>query len=202
LVEGLSEAALLRVWCRRFLPGHTVIVLPHRGKGRLPGQEGTGPKAGQDGLLDLLPKTLKAFGRELNPQTDRVLVLLDLDKQNCLELESRLLRELDRCDPRPYVLFRIAIEETEAFYLGDRPAIHKAFPQAKLDKLRNYVQDSICGTSELFREVIGATGDDKRRWAEKMAPHLGTAWKGKNANASPSFRQLCKALLTLAGEPL
>lgn len=38
------------------------------------------------------------------------------------------------------VLFRIAVEETEAFYLGDQPAIRKAFPKAKLRRMKSYVQ--------------------------------------------------------------
>lgn len=59
------------------------------------------------------------------------------------------------------MLFRIAIEETEAFYLGDPEAIRKAFPTAKTAKIKAYVQDSICGTAELFQEVIGASSEDK-----------------------------------------
>jgi hypothetical protein len=97
-------------------------------------------------------------------------------------------------------MFRFAIEETEAFYLGDPIAIRQAFPQAKLQKMRSYVQDSVCGTWEVFREVIGADGDDKVDWAEKMAPHLGTVWRGSKSNRSASFQQFCKALLILAGE--
>jgi hypothetical protein len=127
-------------------------------------------------------------------------VLLDLDDDHCGELKERLLKVLETCNPRPTVLFRFAIEETEAFYLGDSTAIQRAFPQARLKKMRDYVQDSICGTWELFRDVIGAEVEDKVEWAERMAPYLGTSWRGGNANRSPSFRQFCRALLTLAGE--
>ncbi len=100
------------------------------------------------------------------------------------------------------MLFRIAIEETEAFYLGDPQAIKKAFPQANLRKLRNYVQDSVCGTWEVFREVVRAQSEDKVRWAERMACHLGIEWRGRGANPSPSFQQFCKGLRKLAGEPI
>ncbi len=54
---------------------------------------------------------------------------------------------------------------------------------------------------ELFAEVIGARSVDKPGWAEQMALTLGTDWKGPSANASPSFRHFCTALLKLAGEP-
>jgi hypothetical protein len=97
-------------------------------------------------------------------------------------------------------LFRIAIEETEAFYLGDPEAIRRAFPRARLAKLKSYEQDSICGTWELFQQVIQDRLVDKPGWAEKMGEHLGTAWKGPGANRSPSFQQFCRALLWLAGE--
>ncbi|HEX4966436.1 MAG TPA: hypothetical protein VF173_36850 [Thermoanaerobaculia bacterium] len=152
-------------------------------------------------MLDQLPAKLRAYGRVLNPATERVLVLVDLDGDDCGDLKARLLKVLDSCDPKPVVLFRIAIEETEAFYLGDSSAIRKAFPGAKLRRLKTYDQDSICGTWELFQEVIGARVEDKPGWAEQMADHLGTDWQGGQANRSPSFRQFCKGLLSLAGEP-
>ena len=201
-MEGPSEAAFLRGWFPRFLPRHLFNVIQHRGKGRLPGEPSSRPDPRREGLLDQLSAKLRAYGRALDPATDRVLVFLDLDAADCGELKERLLRVLDACEPRPFVLFRIAIEETEAFYLGDPTAIKKAFPQANLRKLRSYVQDSICGTWEVFREVVGAQSEDKVRWAERMAPHLGIEWRGRAANASPSFRQFCQALRRLAGEPV
>lgn len=200
LVEGPAEAALLRGWLRRFLPGHTASIIQHRGKGRLPANPATHPDPRREGLLDQLPAKLRAYGRSLDPATDRLLVLMDLDQDDCSELKGRLLRTLETCDPRPVALFRIAIEETEAFYLGDPEAIRRAFPKARLSRLKSYQQDSICGTWELFQEVIQERLEDKVGWAEKMGEHLGTAWQGNGANHSPSFRQFCKALLWLAGE--
>lgn len=203
LVEGESEEALLQGWLRRFLPpSHSFVVLRHRGKGRLPRDPVKVPDIRREGLLDQLPAKLRAYGRELNPATDRVLVLVDADDDPCSDLKQRLLEVLESCDPRPVVLFRLAIEETEAFYLGDPAAIRKAFPQARLQRMKSYIQDSICGTWELFQRVIGDPVEDKVEWAERMAPHLGTDWQGKNANRSPSFRQLCRGLLSLAGEPV
>jgi hypothetical protein len=202
LVEGPSEAAFLRGWFPRFLPSHALTVIQHRGKGRLPGEPSSRPDPRRDGLLDQLPAKLRAYGRVLDPETDRILVFLDLDDDDCGELKQRLLRVLDACNPRPLVLFRIAIEETEAFYLGDPQAIKKAFPQANLRKLKSYVQDGIGNTWEFFRDVVGARSEDKVRWAELMAPHLGIVWRGKRANPSPSFQQFCKGLLKLAGEPI
>ncbi|HEX3552835.1 MAG TPA: hypothetical protein VIA62_06365 [Thermoanaerobaculia bacterium] len=203
LVEGPSEAALLQGWLPRFLPPqHSFKVIQHRGKGRLSGDPEKPPDPKREGLLDQLPAKLRAYGRILNPATERVLVLVDLDQDDCGDLKARLLRVLDSCDPKPVVLFRIAIEETEAFYLGDPSSIRNAFPEAKLRRLKTYTQDSICGTWERFQEVIGARVEDKPGWAERMADWLGVVWKGPQANRSPSFCQFCKGLLWLAGEPV
>lgn len=201
-MEGPSEAAFLKGWFPRFLPRHTLTVIPHRGKGKLPSDPSKAPYPRHEGLLEQLPAKLRAYGRALNPATDRLLVLLDLDNDSCTELKGRLIALLDYCEPKPVVLFRIAIEETEAFYLGDPHAIKEAFPQANLKKLKSYEQDSICRTWELFRDVVGAQSEDKVRWAERMALCLGVEWRGKKANPSPSFQQFCQAFLKLAGEPL
>ncbi len=186
----------------RFLPRHPFKVIQHRGKGRLPVDPLQTPDPRRQGLLDQLPAKLRVYGKELNSDTDRVLVLVDLDKQDCRDLKRRLLGILDACDPPPVVMFRIAIEETEAFYLGDPRAISRAFPRARLKRMQDYDQDSICGTWEFFSNVIGALVEDKVGWAEQIAPVLGTEWKGKDANTSPSFRQFCKALIKLVGEPV
>ena len=201
-MEGPSEEALADGWLRRLLPRHTFTVIRHRGKGKLPGDALKVPDIRREGLLDQLPAKLRAYGRSLNPETDRVVVLVDLDDDDCLDLKRRLVALLDHCDPRPAVLFRIAIEETEAFYLGDPKAIREAFPQAKVQRMKDYEPDSICGAWEIFQHVVGARSEDKVGWAEKMAPHLGTEWRGKGANRSPSFQQLCKGLLRIAGEPV
>ncbi len=117
-----------------------------------------------------------------------------------VELKERLVGLLRPCDPALRVLFRIAIEETEAFFLGDPKALKAAFPRAKLARMKHYEQDGICGTWELFQAVVGAERPDKVQWALNMAPHLGTIWQGKEANAYPSFRQLCRGVLQLVGD--
>lgn len=154
LVEGPSEEALLSPWLERFLRGHRCKIIRHRGKGKIPGDPSRPPDPKRQGLLDQLPAKLRAYGRSLDSSTDRVIVLVDADDDDCRDLNTKLLALLEYCDPRPVVLFRIAIEETEAFYLGDRHAIQQAFPRARLQKLNHYEQDSICGTWELFADVI------------------------------------------------
>ncbi len=69
-------------------------------------------------------------------------------------------------------------------------------------KKGNYVQDSICGTWELYQRFIGTENEDKVGLAEKMGAVPVTRWKGPEANRSRSFQNFCKALLKLCGEPL
>jgi hypothetical protein len=115
LVEGESDEALLRGWLPRFLPpAHSFVIIRHRGKGRLPRDPVRVPGIRREGLLDQLPAKLRAYGRSLDPATDRLLVLLDADDDPCSELKQRLLETLESCKERPAVLFRLAIEETEA----------------------------------------------------------------------------------------
>lgn len=198
LVEGKTEEKFLNIWLKRFLPNHSFKIYPHRGKGKISKNPLREPDPKHHGLLDQLPAKLRAFGKTLKSDTDRVIVLLDLDNDNCLELKRRLIDLLNYCDPKPTVLFRIAIEEMEAFYLGDKKAIKEAFPKSKLNKAGNYIQDSIFGTWELFQKIIGDNTDDKPKWAEQMGKYMTTEWE---TNQSPSFQQFCKAVLKLVGEP-
>ncbi|MEW6350432.1 MAG: hypothetical protein AB1646_15315 [Thermodesulfobacteriota bacterium] len=201
LVEGPSEKALLESWLPRFLPhGHTFKIIQHKGKGRIPGDPSSAPDPRRQGLLDQLPAKLRAYGKSLRPETDRVLVPVDLDDDDCLVLKNRMVHLLDYCDPPPTVLFRIPIEETEAFYLGDPPGIRKALGKCRKGKMSSYVQDGICGTWELYSDVIGENREAKVEWAERMGPYLTVQWEGAGANRSPSFRQFCMGLLKLAGE--
>lgn len=204
LVEGRAEEAFLKAWLPRLIPAHSFILHPHQGKGRLSADLKKRPDPKQRGLLDQLPAKLRAFGKSLDSDTDRVVVLVDLDDQDCHDLKKRLKKILRGCDPSPTVLFRIAIEETEAFFLGDSVAVKKAFPRARVGKIRQYQQDSICGTWEFLRDVIGdpSHSEDKVAWAEAIGRHLGTEWKGRKVNKSPSFRILCEGLLRMCGEPI
>ena len=194
LVEGPSEEAFFSRWLRRYMPGHYFQIIPHQGKGKMPGPPTRPVDPRRQGLLDQLPAKLRAYGRSLNPDTDRVLVVVDVDEDNCFELKKRLLKALQSCDPRPEVLFRIAVEETEAFYLGDFAAIKKAYPHARK---MPYEQDSICGTWEIFQATIGATSESKVEWGKQMGHNLSA---DSRRNRSISFRQLCAAIRRLCGE--
>jgi hypothetical protein len=200
LVEGPSEKTLLDGLLPRLLPMHRFKVYPHQGKGKLSRNVDKKPDRLQRGLLDLLPATLRGFGRTLNSDTDRVVVLVDADDEDCAELLRRLRDALESISPAPMCLFRIAIEEVESWYLGDWSAIKRAFGKADRKKLRKYSEESRTGAWELFRDVIGDTAERKLFWAEKMSVELSVAGQGEVVNSSPSFRKFCEGVVRHAGE--
>jgi hypothetical protein len=101
--------------------------------------------------------------------------------------------------------FCLAIEEGEAWLLGDIPAVKQAYPKAKGAVLQTYENDSICGTWELLADAVYeggakalkdkgwmAVGVEKSRWASEITPLMDVA-----GNKSPSFRSFCACLTTV-----
>jgi hypothetical protein len=190
LVEGPSEKAFLEPWAKRFLKDHQLKAYPHQGKGHI-SKKGD-PK--QRGLLDQLPAKLRAFGKSLDPNQERVLVVIDADGDDIEKVTETLESIVNTIEPRPIVMFRFAVEELEAFYLADHKALMAAFPNHNRQRVRQYVPDSIVGTWELFGKVIGDGGGNKVDWAKRMAKVLTTR---AEESRSPSFRVLCTGLREL-----
>lgn len=195
LVEGPSERAFIEPWAARLLKNHPVKVHPHEGKGKLPQDPSVPPARHHRGLLHQLPAKLRAFADALNPDADSVLILVDADNEHCVDLTTQLRDIATTFSPGLRVVVRIAVEETEAFYLGDLKAVQKAFPDADMASAREYVPDSICSTWEFFGRVVRDGGGNKVAWAEAIGPHLTT---NPAKSRSLSFRALCRGLLRLA----
>jgi len=185
---------------------HTWRLKAYKGIGRIP--HGLTAKAdpAKRILLDQLPRLLQGYGK--TPGIDAVVVVLDTDRRDCKAFLQELKSLADNCNPAPHTLFRLAIEEIEAWYLGDRAALLSAFPRAKCDVLDRYVQDSVCGTWELLADAIhvgGAAaikkagwplpGQLKHAWAEKIVPFMDL-----HQNASPSFGKFRDGLSALIAQ--
>ena len=198
LVEGPSERAFLDHWAPRLLPGYVVRVHPHQGKGALPGTIQARPNPKMRGLLDQLPAKLRGFAEALNPHADAVLVLLDADNDDVTALRDSILAVVQACAPQLPVRISIAVEETEAFYLGDLRALQHAYPAANMGTARAYIPDSICGTWELFGQIVGDDGGNKVAWAEAMGPQITTQ---PAQSRSMSFRALINSLQALLPAP-
>jgi hypothetical protein len=170
LVEDSSGEKLLQVLLPQLLGPqgnpHTWRLHAYKGVGRIPPGLVTKADPAKRILLDQLPKLLRGYGK--TPGIDAVVVVLDTDKRDCVAFLSELKVAADACNPAPDTLFRLAIEEIEAWYFGDQAALLAAYPRAKLDVLKKYVQDSTCGTWELLADAVqeGRIGSDQEsRWA-------------------------------------
>lgn len=172
---------------------HTWRLKAYKGIGRIP--QGLTAKAdpAKRILLDQLPRLLQGYGK--TPGIDAVVVVLDTDRRDCKAFLQELLSVANQCNPAPNTMFRLAIEEMEAWYLGDRAALLNAFPRAKREVLDRYVQDSVCGTWELLADAVHAggaaaikkagwmeSGQFKHELAEKIGPFMSL-----HQNTSPSF---------------
>ncbi|MDD5035829.1 MAG: DUF4276 family protein [Methylococcaceae bacterium] len=182
LVEGASDVPMVReIMTRRFdlVEAQDFRIHPHKGRGRLPSNPLARPGLKQQGLLDQLPAKLQGFshcGDEIC-----VLVVVDVDDMPCGELLAELNGLLAALPKKPRrVLFRLAIEETESWFIADGEAVKSAYPKAKLRMLRGIEPDAIVGAWEKLAEAIGetlsqVTGRDKYLWAERIAPHVNLA---------------------------
>ena len=130
---------------------------PYKGLGHLPKNLHDETDPTKQLLLDCLPSRLRGYGKSLD-NSAAVIVIVDLDDRDCMAFKQELLDVLNACDPRPNALFRIAIEEIEAWLLGDRAAVKAAYPNARDSVLENYRQDAICGTWEVLADAVHKGG--------------------------------------------
>lgn len=179
---------------------HTWRIHGYKGIGKLPKNlEGT-VAPNKRILLDQLPRILRGLSR--TPGIDAVVVVLDNDDRNCAAFLGELTGLLRRCRPSKVTLFRLALEEIEAWYIGDRRAVRAAYPTFRDRAFNTYIQDSCCGTWELLADAIHPGGSRalkkagwpipgqvKCEWANRIGPLLDV-----EHNDSPSFAKLREGL--------
>ncbi len=179
LVEGTSDVpAVKEVLTRRFglKEDEHFRIHPHQGKGKLPENPLARPDRNQRQLLHQLPAKLRGYAKSLS-EDSVVLVVVDADDTPCAELLADLNSMLSKLPARPSrVLFRLAIEETESWFIADPAAVKRAFPKANITALKKLQPDAIVGAWERLAEAIGvpakSSGTDKLRWATQICPHL------------------------------
>jgi hypothetical protein len=210
LIEDQSGKKTLDILIPKIIGDlHTFIVHPYKGVGRIPKNMRDADDAAKRILLDNLPKLLKGYGRTFagyQNYSAAVILVCDLDDKCQNTFRNQLYAILNSCNPKPKTRFCFAIEEGEAWFLGDLNAIKAAYPSAKNTVLSAYINDSICGTWEKLADAIykgGATalsakgwqavGMEKSRWAEKITPHMAI-----DANQSPSFCHFREKIRELA----
>ncbi len=210
LVEDQSGKSALKIIVPKIIgKSHTCKIHAYKGIGRIPKLLRSTGDPRHRILLDQLPRLLAGYGRTFQSYPDdysaAVFLICDLDNKCLRAFRHELHSILENCIPKPKTRFCIAIEEGEAWFLGDIPAIKSAFPNANRSILESYVNDSICGTWEFLADVLypgGAAslssmgwqsvGAEKSRWAENISPHMNLT-----RNNSPSFNYFRDKLLEL-----
>ena len=119
LIEDRSGSRLMETLLPKLLgePGnlHTWRIHAYKGVGRVPHNLGATADPSKRMLLDQLPRLLRGYGR--TPGIDAVVLIVDADRRDCREFLTELETLLQACDPAPQrTLFRLAIEEIEAWY--------------------------------------------------------------------------------------
>lgn len=197
LVEDSSGARLVDMLLPRVIGAHgephTWRIHDYGGIGRIPKKLNAAALSSKKTLLDRLPGVLRAHGKASG--IDAVVVVLDSDRRDCKALLQELQAVVAACHPAPTTMFRLAIEEIEAWLLGDRSALLRAYPRARKNVLNAYVQDSLCGTWEVLADAVHAGGSAalrkagwplpgqlKHEWVAQIGPALDI-----ENNASPSF---------------
>jgi hypothetical protein len=190
LEEPSAEAFIMEAWPRICPAGATCQTHAFQGK-----QE----------LLAKLPGQLKAMIKWI-PDHFRIVVLLDEDRQDCAALKKTLERmshdaglgTLSAPGKCARVANRIAVEELEAWMLGDPEALRAAFPKLsatfeKAASLRN--PDAVKGgTWEALERLLQKSGYylgglAKVDCARSVASHIDP-----DRNVSPSFKIFHRAL--------
>lgn len=206
LVEDRSGKKALDVLIPKIIGAQdTFKVRGYKGIGRIPKDLRPRTQANKRILLDQLPKLLRAYGQTFANYPAVLFVVCDLDDRCLKAFRRELLAVLHACNPKPDTRFCVAIEEGEAWLLGDIPAIKAAYPQARDSVLNGYVNDSICGTWELLADAVfpggskalaekewQSVGREKSVWATKISPLMDV-----ENNASPSFQYFREKLRAL-----
>ncbi|WP_328608114.1 DUF4276 family protein [Amycolatopsis sp. NBC_00345] len=190
LAEDFSMEVVLKEILPRIVPGAPYEVASFQGK---------------DDLLKGLLGRLRGYASHWSSTGTRVVVVLDRDNDNCAELKARLLRMADDARlPREAVLFRIAVEELEAWFFGDIPALREAYPKVppSLGSQTAFREpDAVAGgTWEALERVLRkhgyhAKGLRKARAARDIAPHMDV-----ENNRSQSFQAFRDGLRRLVKE--
>ena len=155
-------------------------------------------------LLNDLRIYLRGFDRSLRGIDAAIFVVVDNDKREM----NIFRRQLDELAVQAMIsidyVFCIAVEEMEAWLLGDREALLSAYPKAKEVVLKEYEQDSICGTWEVLANAVykgglskmkrdcltyWEIGRNKAEWADKIGRCMTL-----DKNVSPSFNYFVQEL--------
>lgn len=210
LVEDQSGKKALEILIPKIIgSNHTYRIISYKGIGRIPKGMNSPSDVKNRKLLDNLHRLLNGYGKTFSSYSEgynaAVILVCDLDDKCLKEFRNELLSILNRCNPAPNVRFCIAIEEGEAWFLGDPAAIRRAYPRAKSSVLGSYINDSICRTWEKLADAVYPEGSaklkklgyqtigmEKSRWADKICPFMDI--ENNNSRSFCYFRDKIREL--------
>lgn len=200
LVEDKSGEKMLELLLPRSIKfPNSFEVHSYKGVGHIPKTLKASSSSRKTTLLGKLPSLLKGFEVTFQYVEYAIFVVCDLDDNDLQDFKGELINLADRSISSPRkVCFCFAIEEMEAWLLGDIEAIRKAYPNAKMSVLNSYINDSICNTWELLADAVYkggskelkkkdyySIGAEKISWATNICPYMDI-----DNNSSDSFNYL------------
>lgn len=199
LIEDKSSELLIDVLMKKFTllyPETTYNCKSFHGIGGF-SKKNTVKETKTGHLLNDLATYLRGFNKSLQSFPSVIVVVLDNDDHNTQELQDSLESVATQNMIDVDHVFCIAVEEVEAWLLGDESAITAAYPNVKLPVLHSYEQDSICGTWEKLADAIypggyakliknavsyAEIGRIKAEWSKNIGAYMEF-----DSNKSPSF---------------
>lgn len=208
LIEDQSGASLIKIIMNKVAeeyPSTTFDIKSFKGIGGFT-KKNTVKETKTGKLLNDLATYLRGFNKRLQYFSAAIVVVLDNDDNDPVlfkkTLESVAAQNMITVDH----VFCLAVEEMEAWLLGDENAILSAYPNARIGALHNYVQDSICGTWETLADVVykggqqalkkqhfSTRGKVKNEWANNIGTYLDL-----RNNQSPSFNSFMSEIINRA----
>ena len=157
-------------------------------------------------LLKALPARLRAYRKRIDKGEDlKIIALVDRDSDNCEQLKHRLetiAREAGLITKTAVngqgdfqVVTRIAIEELEAWFMGDIDALKSAFSSLKsVNFPGNFRNPDNGGTWERLHRFLKRHGIYRKSYpkieaARKIASHMDPG-----RNRSPSFQSFLQGV--------
>lgn len=214
LVEDISGKTALDILVPKIIntKQHTFKILAYKGIGHIPKNLTSNSDPKKRILLDQLPRLIQGYGNTFAHYPSDyhavLIIICDLDDRCLSAFRKQLLELVNSCNTKPKTQFCIAIEEGEAWFLGDLAAVKAAYPNAKQAVLNSYINDDICGTWEKLADAVysggcqklsklghQAIGIEKSVWAERISPFMDI-----DKNQSLSFCYFRDKLRYFSGE--